>query len=172
MKRLRHIHGGLQVMNGGTVILVVHTDHGIGRFLGTEAVESRGFSTECLVLLYADGEKLFVPVEDFHLVQKYLGGESAPLAKLGGTAWQKAKEKARAGIMAIAGELVQLYALRELSSGFSFPALSQRGLGMPSKAPQCGSKGASIVIDSVAQRQHTICARTSASSFPATRGSP
>ncbi len=101
--------------------LVVHTDHGIGRFLGTETVESRGFSTECLVLLYADGEKLFVPVEDFHLVQKYLGGESAPLAKLGGTAWQKAKEKARAGIMAIAGELVQLYALRELSTGFSFP---------------------------------------------------
>ncbi|HHS49858.1 MAG TPA: transcription-repair coupling factor [candidate division Zixibacteria bacterium] len=101
--------------------LVVHSDHGIGKFLGTETLESRGFTAECLVLLYADGERLFVPVEDFHLVQKYLGGESAPLARLGGTAWVKAKEKARAGIMALAGELVQLYALREISSGFSAP---------------------------------------------------
>ncbi|MCK5832051.1 transcription-repair coupling factor [bacterium] len=101
--------------------LVVHTDHGIGRFLGTETLESRGFSTECLVLLYTNKEKLFVPVEDFHLVQKYLGGESVPLAKLGGAAWTKAKDKARAGIMALAGELVQLYAMREMAKGYTSP---------------------------------------------------
>jgi len=100
---------------------IVHTDHGIGLFIGTETVESGGFSSECLVLQYADEEKLYVPIEDFHLVQKYIGGEHVKLAKLGGVAWSRAKERARRGIMALAGELVQLYALREISEGYSFP---------------------------------------------------
>jgi len=100
---------------------VVHTDHGIGFFKGTDTVESRGFSSECLVLEYKDGEKLYVPVEDFHLVQKYMGGENVQPAKLGGMAWQKAKKRAQRSIMALAGELVQLYALREVSKGTQFP---------------------------------------------------
>ncbi len=100
---------------------IVHTDHGIGLFKGTDTVESGGFSSECLVLEYRDGEKLYIPVEDFHLVQKYMGGEHVQLAKLGGIAWQKAKSRARRSIMALAGELVQLYALREISSGMRFP---------------------------------------------------
>lgn len=100
---------------------IVHTDHGIGLFRGTETVESGGFSSECLVLEYRDGERLYIPVEDFHLVQKYMGGEQVQLAKLGGTAWQKAKSRARRSIMALAGELVQLYALREISEGTRFP---------------------------------------------------
>lgn len=100
---------------------IVHTDHGIGRFLGIESIESSGFVSECLIIKYADDEKLYVPVEDFHLVQKYIGGEHVSLAKLGGTAWAKAKERARKGIMAIAGELVQIYALRKVSKGFQFP---------------------------------------------------
>ena len=100
---------------------IVHTDHGIGIFIGTETIESGGLSTECLVLQFRDSEKLFVPVEDFHLVQKYIGGEHVQLAKLGGTAWQKAKARAKRGILALAGELVQLYALREIAKGFEFP---------------------------------------------------
>jgi transcription-repair coupling factor (superfamily II helicase) len=100
---------------------IVHTDHGIGIFKGTDTVTSGGFSSECLVLEYKDGERLYVPVEDFHLVQKYVGGENVQPAKLGGTAWQKAKSRAQRSIMALAGELVQLYALREVAKGTQFP---------------------------------------------------
>ncbi|MCD6502032.1 transcription-repair coupling factor [bacterium] len=101
--------------------LVVHADHGIGRFLGTEIVESGGFSAECLVVQYADDERLFVPIADFHLVQKYLGGEDVKLARLGGSAWAKAKNRAQRSIMALAGELVQLYALRKVTKGVAYP---------------------------------------------------
>ena len=120
-KRYREGSAYALPMGLATGNLVVHTDHGIGRFVGTETLESRGFSAECLVLEYAEGDRLSVPVEDFHLVQKYLGGESVKLARLGGTAWKKAKERAQRSIMSIAGELVQLYALREVAKGISFP---------------------------------------------------
>jgi len=121
--RRRYREGNISILPTGLNIgdYVVHTDHGIGMFLGAETVESKGFTSECLVLEYADDEKLNVPVEDFHLVQKYIGGEHTRLAKLGGVAWTRTKERARKGIIALAGELVQLYALREVADGHAFP---------------------------------------------------
>lgn len=101
--------------------LIVHSDYGIGKFIGLETIETDGKLTECLLIEYADKEKLFVPVEDFHKVSKYLGGKTdVKLASLKKLTFRKVKEQAREKIKEYAGELLQLYALRKSMRGFSF----------------------------------------------------
>jgi len=95
--------------------LVVHVDHGIGRFHGLRAIEAAGAPHDCLEIHYAGGDKLFLPVENIELLSRY-GSEGAgvELDRLGGTAWQSRKARMKNRIREIAGELIKVAAERQL----------------------------------------------------------
>ena len=101
---------------------VVHEDHGIARFLGIERVKTGDSQSDCMVLMYADNAKVYVPVEDFHKVQKYVGKDTiAPaLSKIGTTAWEKLKTRTRESLKEMAQELIELYAKRQFLEGIRF----------------------------------------------------
>ncbi|MSS73850.1 MAG: transcription-repair coupling factor [Candidatus Latescibacteria bacterium] len=101
---------------------VVHIDYGIGRFQGVERIAVDRAERDCLVILYRDKDKLYVPVDQLDRVQKYANEESAPpvLSKLGGAAWEKIKERTKKDIMKMAQELLTLYAERKAKAGFAF----------------------------------------------------
>jgi len=103
---------------------VVHADHGVGRYRGLLHLRLRDVEGDFLHLEYADGDKLYLPVERIEKVAKYQGAEGyAPrLDKMGGGAWEKAKLKARAAVEELARELLRLYAKRELHQGFAYSA--------------------------------------------------
>jgi transcription-repair coupling factor (superfamily II helicase) len=95
--------------------LVVHVDHGIGRFVGLRAIEAAGAPHDCLEIHYAGGAKLFLPVENVELLSRY-GSEEAgvELDRLGGVAWQTRKARMKNRIRAIAGELIKIAAERQM----------------------------------------------------------
>lgn len=101
---------------------VVHFEHGVGRYDGLTKIETNGIAAEYLVLIYANEAKLYVPVSSLNLISRYLGGEdeNAPINKLGSDAWQKSRQKAAEKIRDVAAELLDIYAQRELKSGFAF----------------------------------------------------
>ena len=101
---------------------VVHIDHGIGQFIGVQHLQIEGREHDCLLVTYGGEDRLFVPIEQLDRLRKYSSSEeSAPaLSKLGGTAWEKLKERTRTEIFDMASELVQLYAERKARPGFSF----------------------------------------------------
>ena len=103
---------------------VVHTDYGIGIFKGLMKVEVDNQNREFMRIIYRDDDKLFVPVEDLNLVQKYAKmGTSAPiLNKLGTTTWEKTKARTKKAIEHMAKELLELYAQRKAAQGYSFSA--------------------------------------------------
>ncbi len=96
--------------------LVTHIEHGVGRYVGLQTIDVTGAPHDCLELQY-DGGKLFLPVENIELLTRY-GAEdgAAALDRLGGSAWQQRKAKARAKVREIAGELIRIAAARELKS--------------------------------------------------------
>jgi transcription-repair coupling factor (superfamily II helicase) len=101
--------------------LVVHVDHGIARFKGMRLIESEGAHREYLELEYAEGDRLFVPVENLDRVQKYLGGEGAPaLHRLGTSDWTRARGRARKVVQDVADDLLRIYSLREARPGIAF----------------------------------------------------
>jgi transcription-repair coupling factor (superfamily II helicase) len=101
--------------------LVVHVDHGIARFAGMRLIESDGAHREYLELEYAEGDRLFVPVENLDRVQKYLGGEGQPsLHRLGTSDWTRARGRARKVVQDVADELLKIYSLREARPGIAF----------------------------------------------------
>ncbi len=95
--------------------IVVHVDHGIGRFMGLRAIEAAGAPHDCLEIHYAGGDKLFLPVENIELLSRY-GSEEAgvELDRLGSTAWQARKSRMKNRIREIAGELIKVAAERLL----------------------------------------------------------
>jgi len=95
----------------------VHVDHGIGIYRGLLRRTAAGTEGDYLVLEYAGGDRLFVPVEKMSRVQRYVASEEgcARLSRLGGTAWQRAKRKVRDDLLAMAQELVDLQAKRQLA---------------------------------------------------------
>lgn len=101
---------------------VVHANHGIGVFKGIKQIEVAGNTRDYLDIVYDKGDKLYVPVDQLDLVQKYIGSEgtSPKVNKLGGSEWQKAKAKVRKSINEIAEDLVKLYAARATLKGHSF----------------------------------------------------
>ncbi len=101
---------------------VVHIDHGIGRYLGLQTLETGGIVTEFLMLSYANDAKLYVPVASLHLISRYSGtnSENAPLHKLGSEAWSKAKQKAAEKVRDVAAELLDIYAKRASNTGYAF----------------------------------------------------
>ena len=100
---------------------VVHTDHGIARYIGLETLTVDERNRDCLLLKYADDDKLFVPIEEFNRVSKYAGKESDPvLTRLGGPGWDKLKQKTKKAIESMAADLIELYAERKAAKGFAF----------------------------------------------------
>ncbi|WP_040792097.1 transcription-repair coupling factor [Nocardia paucivorans] len=106
--------------------LVVHDQHGIGRFLEMIERTVGGARREYLVIEYAPskrgrpGDRLYVPMESLDQLSRYVGGEMPSLSKLGGADWANTKRKARKAVREIAGELVQLYAARQAAPGHAF----------------------------------------------------
>lgn len=101
--------------------LIVHIDFGIGRYQGLRHFDVEGVGNDFLQLEYASGDKLYLPVYRLGRVQKYVGAtDGIRLDKLGGTAWERTKDKVKANIRAIAGELLALYAKREMMVGEAF----------------------------------------------------
>jgi transcription-repair coupling factor (superfamily II helicase) len=98
---------------------VVHEDYGVGRFVSLATLDVGGLTNEFLLLEYADGDKLYVPVHALDLVSRYTGApaETAPLHKLGTDTWEKAKRKAAQRIHDTAAELLDLYSRRAARQG-------------------------------------------------------
>ena len=106
--------------------LVVHLDHGIGRFLGIKTITKNGRKGEFLSIEYADKAALNVPAGKIDLVHKYIGsGSRVKLSKLGGKSWQKQKQKVAEAVGNMAAELVALQAHRISSPGIAYPADSE-----------------------------------------------
>jgi transcription-repair coupling factor (superfamily II helicase) len=95
--------------------LVVHVDHGIGRFAGLQAIEAAGAPHDCLEIHYAEGAKLYLPVENVDLLSRYGSEETVvELDRLGGGNWQARKARMKSRIREIAGELIKIAAERQL----------------------------------------------------------
>lgn len=101
---------------------VVHVNHGIGKFMGTQTMTVDNVKQDYLTILYQSNAKLFIPVTQLNLVQKYVASEGKVprINKLGGSDWQKTKRKVAARIEDIADDLIDLYAQREAEKGFAF----------------------------------------------------
>ncbi len=101
---------------------VVHVDYGIGRFAGIKRLTIGGLVHDCLTVAYQGSDKLFVPVEQLDRLRKYSGADADTplLSKLGGTAWEKLKDRTREEIFKMASELAQLYGERQARPGFRF----------------------------------------------------
>ncbi|MDH5824125.1 transcription-repair coupling factor [Luteimonas sp. RD2P54] len=100
---------------------IVHEDHGVGRYRGLIVLEAGGAPGEYLEIEYAKGDRLYVPVAQLHLINRYSGAspESAPLHSLGGEAWSKAKRKAAEKVRDVAAELLEIHAKRMARSGLA-----------------------------------------------------
>ncbi len=96
--------------------LVVHVDHGVGRYIGLETITALGAPHECLALEYAGSDKLYLPVENVELLSRY-GHEEGLLDRLGGGAWQAKKAKLKQRIRDMAERLIRIAAERALRSG-------------------------------------------------------
>ena len=102
--------------------LVVHVDHGIGRFEGLETLEIGGAPHDCLRLVYANDDKLYLPVENLELLSRFGSEEAtAQLDRLGGAGWQARRAKVKGQIKEIAGELLRTAAERQLREGERLP---------------------------------------------------
>jgi len=103
----------LQALSVGD--LIVHTEHGIGKYLGLEPIAVGKSKHDCVQLEYRGGDKLFIPVENIDVLSRYGSSEEAvQLDRLGGEAWQKRRARLKERIQAIAGELMQVAAARAL----------------------------------------------------------
>ncbi len=101
---------------------VVHEDHGIGKLLGFETKEVAGVTRDYLFLGFRGDDRLYVPHEQLGKVSRYIGADTTvpALSKLGGKAWENLKNRARASVRELAGELVALYAQRQQAPGVAY----------------------------------------------------
>ncbi|HUV32384.1 MAG TPA: transcription-repair coupling factor, partial [Devosiaceae bacterium] len=97
--------------------LVVHVDHGIGRFVGLKAIEALAAPHDCVEIEYANADRLYLPVENIELLSRYGADAVTELDKLGGVAWQARKARLKKRIRDIAEQLIKIAATRQLSSG-------------------------------------------------------
>ncbi|MBI4565471.1 MAG: transcription-repair coupling factor [Planctomycetes bacterium] len=114
----------LELQRGDTV---VHLMHGIGRFLGIETLQREGRRQDFVALEYQGGAKVYVPVANIDLIQKYVGGTETPppVHALGGSAWSAAKLRAEEAVRRLARDLLQVQALRETERGIAYPPDSE-----------------------------------------------
>ena len=104
--------------------LVVHEDHGVGRYHGLRTIAVEGRDADFLLLEYGEGGRLYLPVDRLDLISKYMGApeSAARLDRLGGGAWQRVKESVRAALREMAERLLRLYAERAVAERGAFPA--------------------------------------------------
>ncbi len=102
--------------------LIVHINHGIGKYCGIERIKAANRERDCIVLEYADNEKLYIPIEQLNMIQKYIGmqGKKAPLDKLGSKSWEKTKSRVKNSVKEVAKELVDIYSARSKLVGYAF----------------------------------------------------
>ena len=102
--------------------LVVHYNHGIGRFLGVTQMTLGEFTNDYVHIAYKGDDTLYIPIENIHLIQKYIGSEGVrpKIHKLNSGEWARTKLRVRKRVRDIADKLIQLYAMREQAKGFAF----------------------------------------------------
>ena len=108
--------------------LLVHRDYGVGRFGGLHRMSpgGTGVDNDYLLLEYADGARLYLPVDRLSVVQKFKADGPPPaLDRLGGTAWTSSREKARKAVEKVAADLMQMYAWRKVAKGFSYSPVGE-----------------------------------------------
>jgi len=118
--RTKQILASLAELKPGDAM--VHVDHGIGIYRGLQHLKTGAVEGDFLLLEYAGNDKLYLPIDRLGLVQRYAGGEGATPspARLGGPGWEKTRSKARKNIEELAAELLEVYAKRQASQGYSF----------------------------------------------------
>ena len=101
---------------------VVHEQHGIGKYLGLSTLEVNGLQKDYLQVKYRGADKLYIPVDQIQLIQKYIGeqGKVPALHSLGGGEWPRLKSKVSSSVREMAGELLAIYARRQASPGYAF----------------------------------------------------
>ncbi len=106
---------------------VVHVEHGIGMYQGLKEIQQGDTTGEFMVLEFAEGAKLYVPLTRLDLIQKYRSSEGVkpPLSRLGGTAWAKTKSRVKKAMKDMADELLKLYSERKAAQGHAFPTDTQ-----------------------------------------------
>ncbi len=94
---------------------IVHQEHGIGQYIGMETIDNDGIPVDCLIISFKRGEKLFVPINDFKKVQKYVGtkGKAPRLSSLSGKSWKEIKKRVKEDAQKTAKEILRLEALRQ-----------------------------------------------------------
>ncbi|MFO7883640.1 MAG: transcription-repair coupling factor [Desulfobacteraceae bacterium] len=102
--------------------IVVHLEHGLGRYDGLSTISVDGISGDFILITYRDEDKLYLPVDRMDMIEKYLGieGYTPLLDKIGGKTWKKSRARARKEVEKMAGDLLTLYAKRRVKNGFSF----------------------------------------------------
>ena len=101
---------------------VVHSMHGIGKYVGLKTIETEGIHRDYIEIAYAGTDRLYLPASNLDQLQKYIGneGDVPRIHKMGGSDWRKAVTKAQKSIDDLADKLVELYAKREITEGFAF----------------------------------------------------
>ena len=130
---------------------VVHIEHGIGVYKGITALKVDGHTKDFLLVEYQDGDKLYVPVSDLHLVQKFIGSEKhkPKIDRLGSQLWKNTKKRVRKQVEDIAGELITIYAERELAEGHSYPPEDELFREMESRFEYEETEGQTQAIEDV-----------------------
>lgn len=131
--------------------VVVHRDHGLGRFLGLFNMEFAGQNGDYMQLEYRDGDKLYVPVDKLHLVSRYQGlsDQEPRLDRLGGSGWQSAKKKVSEAVWKVAQELLDIYAKRKIRRGHVFDPPGELYINMEDSFPYEETVGQQKAIDEV-----------------------
>jgi transcription-repair coupling factor (superfamily II helicase) len=132
---------------------VVHVHHGIGRYLGLVSMDLGEGETEFLLLEYAEGDRLYVPVSQLQVIGRYSGAspDAAPLHKLGSGQWEKAKRKAAEQVRDTAAELLNIYAQRAARKGYAFPLKQQDYEAFADGFPFEETRDQQAAIDAVLQ---------------------
>jgi len=112
--------------------VVVHQTYGVGKYAGIERIAYGERYTDCIKIFYKDNDKLFIPIDQIHLINKYIGSKDKEpkLSSLRKNSFEKQKEKVRESLKKIAGTLLRLYAEREMVKGFKFKEDDERQIEM------------------------------------------
>lgn len=105
---------------------MVHRDHGVGIFREIVEKDLGGNKREYMLIEYRSDDRLFVPLTEIHRVSKYIGNGDPALTRLSGNEWKKTLEKTNEDVEKIARELLETYAKRRISEGFSFTAFPEQ----------------------------------------------
>lgn len=130
-------------------MLVVHEDHGLGRYLGLKLINVAETENEFLVIEYADNDILYVPVSSINLISRYGLNDNVPLNKLGNNNWEKTKKKVIKQIKDTAAELLDLYSSRELKKGHNFNFIQSDYLKFSAEFPFIETPDQKITINKV-----------------------